>query len=203
MCCLQYLYGMKKTALAMAFAAASLLLQHCSNPAYQPELTSDTVKFFPVNLYIQGQIARVDSLADSIWQINIDNNTGKKDTLLLTKQQFNKLAQYFLTYDISDKKLHPYYKENTFADATTQSFAFNYTALDNTLPLQTVDVLLDQTGRQLKNVFYNIAVTAKDSTIAEKAGWSNDKSFFINRETTYNNNKTVARQTIIVWKFQP
>jgi hypothetical protein len=138
---------MKKVAGFVGLFFCIVLLQHCkSNNAKGFIETSDTLKFFPVNLYIKGQMARVDSFATAIYKITINNNTGIKDSGALTKQQFKQWAQSFIEFDISDKSIHKYYKENVFADATTQSLTFNYTAMDNTLPLQSVDVLLDQTG---------------------------------------------------------
>jgi hypothetical protein len=164
--------------------------------------TSDTIKFFPVNLYVQGQIARVDSFATTIYKINI-NPGHTQDTAIITKQQFKQLAQPFLEYDISDKSLHKYYKENDFADETTQSLTFNYTSLDSTLPLQSIDILLSHDASQLKNVFYSIQKTGGDSTVIQKTGWKNDKSFFINRSVQLGNNAPVMQQTIVFWQFTP
>ncbi|HWB26918.1 MAG TPA: hypothetical protein VG738_15650 [Chitinophagaceae bacterium] len=194
---------MKKSILLITLSIPLLLLQDCKSKGKNFTETSDTLKFFPVNLYIKGQIAKVDSLASTIYKITINNNSGVKDTITINKQQFNNLAQDFLAYDISDKHIHKYYKENVFADETTQSLTFNYTAMDSSLPLQSVDVLLDQTGQQLKNVFFSKTITQGDSTVTEKCGWTNDKSFFINRVTEYADNTTTTQQNIIVWMFQP
>jgi len=193
---------MKKGIGLLILVAGILLLQNCKGSGGKNFTeTSDTVKFFPVNLYIQGQINRVDSFAGLIYKITIVNNT--KDSTVITRQQFNTLAQDFLEYDISDKSLHKYYKESDFADATTQSLTFNYTALDNTLPLQSIDVLLNSAGNQLKNIFYSKQKNEGDSIVTEKAGWKNDNSFFINRSVTFSDNKTTTQQNIIVWRFQP
>jgi len=191
--------------------AVSFLLLFCCFISFQQckghgdkniTYTSDTVKFFPVNLYIKGQIARVDSFATGVYKINI-NTEHKHDSTLITKQEFKQLAQSFLTYDINDKALHKYYKENDFADETTQSLTFNYTSLDSTLPLQSVDVLLSHDASQLKSVFYSIQENEGDSTVIEKRGWNNDRSFFINRSVQHGNSVPVIQQDIIVWRFTP
>ena len=194
---------MKKSFCILLLSSCVIFLQHCKgHGGEESTYTSDTVKFFPVNLYIKGQIARVDSAATAIYEIHVDT-AHKRDSTLITKQQFKQLAQSFLEYDISDKSLHKYYKENDFGDETTQSLTFNYTSLDNTLPLQSIDVLLSHDASQLKSIFYSIQKNAGDSTVTEKTGWNNDKSFFINRSVQHGDRTPVIEQQIIVWQFTP
>lgn len=193
---------MKKLLSILLLSCTIIFLTRCKGHGNSITYTSDTVKFFPVNLYIKGQIARVDSFATNIYKVTMGDN-HVQDTVAITKEQFKQLAQPFLQYDINDKGLHKYYKENDFADETTESLTFNYTSLDSTLPLQSIDVLLSKDASQLKNVFYSIQKTTGDSTITEKAGWKNDKSFFINRSVQQGSKPPVMQQYIVVWQFTP
>jgi len=163
-------------------------------------VTSDTVRFYPVNEYITGQINRADSVAGLIYKISIKN--GVKDSSVLSKQQFNQLARAFLEYNISDKSVHNYYKESTFMDDATHSYTINYTAADSSLPLQNLDILLDVESAQVKRVFLSKFKSTGAATIAEKDGWKNNESFFINR-VTENNGSTTTEQNIIVWQNVP
>jgi hypothetical protein len=176
--------------------------QGCKNGARDKAraATSDTVRFFPVNAYIGQQIRHADSNAAFIYKITIEN--GKKDSSVLNKQQFNRLARYFLEYDISDKKIHQYYRESVFMDETTRSYTFDYTTTNSSLPLQSLDVLLDTGDQHVKRVFINKVINNGRNTVTEKAGWKNDESFFINRMTEMGDS-TTTQQNIIVWRNQP
>lgn len=178
------------------------LLQNCkqkTNNNNSFTATSDSLIFFPVNVYIQGQISKVDSFATAIYKINITGSS--RDSSVISKQEFSQLAQSFLAYDISSKPLHRFYKETVFDDQTTQSLTFNYTAMVDTLPLRSIDVLLDKTGQQLKNIFMSAETSTTDSTITEKKGWKNDESFFINRSIQKGDNPATMQRTVVVWRF--
>jgi hypothetical protein len=193
---------MKKGVAFILILSAIILLQNCKGKSKTGSSfteTSDTVTFFPVNLYIQGQMVKVDSFATSIYKITIAGNN--RDSAAITKQEFRQLAQPFLEYDISSKQLHKFYKENDFIDATTKSIIFNFTAMDSTLPLRSIDVLMDSTGTQLKNIFISKEKSAGDSTIVEKDGWKNGESFFINRSIQKGDNAATMQRTVVVWRF--
>ena len=193
---------MKKGFAFIFLLLAVILVQTCKGKAKSGKTlteTSDSTEFFPVNLYIQGQIVRVDSLATNIYKIAISG--GNRDSSLITKQEFKQLAQTFLEYDISRKQLHRFYKESVFADQTTESLTFNYTAMADTLPLRSIDVLMDSTGTKTKNIFIGKEKSAGDSTVIEKDGWKNDESFFINRAIQKGNNAATMQRTVVVWRF--
>lgn len=193
---------MKKSLAFSLLLLSIILLQHCkgtvnTGPSFTE--TSDTLTFFPVNIYLRGQIHRVDSLSSTIYKVLI--NGSKKDSVIITKQEFAILAQPFLEYDISSKQLHRFYKENVFADQTTQSVTFNYTAMVDTLPLRSIDVLMDSTGQQIKNIFISKEKLVGDSTVTEKIGWKNDERFFINRSIQKGNNAATMQRIMVVWRF--
>lgn len=163
-------------------------------------LTSDTARFYPVNDYLRQQIKKVDSAAQLIYRLTVEN--GKTDSVVISKPQFDSLASNFLQYDISDKNNHKYYHENVFMDETTGSYTFNYTSLNSNLPLQSVDILLDTADNHVKRIF----ITRGDNTgplpVTEKMGWKNDNSFYINR-ITENGSNTSLQQNTVVWLYRP
>src|SRR5437016_487987 len=149
---------MKKGVLIfLLFTCIIIIIAGCKNHTVARGMTetSDTVHFFPVNEYFKEQIKDVDASAASIYKITIDHNSNKRDSSVLSKQQFDEWAQSFLEYDISDRRIHKYYKENIFMDETTRSYTFNYTTMDSSLPLQSIDVLLDIDDQHVKRIFIN------------------------------------------------
>lgn len=193
---------MKKVTAFALLLVPVLLLQNCkSKPvnSYNFTETSDTLTFFPINIYLQGQLNKIDSQATVVYKILI--NGASRDSSIISKQELWQLAYPFLAYDITSKPLHKYFKENVFADQTTKSIIFNYTAMVDTLPLRSVNILMDSTGERMKNIFMSVEKTSGDSTITEKAGWKNDESFFINRSIQKGDNAPTMQRTVVVWRF--
>jgi hypothetical protein len=181
--------------------AMLLVLANCkTKPHHEVLLTSDTTRFYPVNEYLMQQIEHVDSGAFFIYKITIEN--GKRDSIVIDKQQFKLLSKGFLEYNINDKSLHKYYKENFFLDESTHSYTFNYRALDTSLPLRTVDVLLDTETQQVKWVFLNKVKTEGANTVNEKASWKNNDRFLINT-IKESGDSSLTQQNIVVWGNQP
>jgi len=193
---------MKKGIAFILLLFGIISLQNCKSKNKSSKTiteTSDSLTFYPVNLSIQSQLRRVDSFATSIYKITI--NGSNRDSATITRQELRQLAQPFLEYDISGRQLHKFYKENVFADETTQSLTLNYTAMVDTLPLRSIDVLLDKAGQQMKNIFISKERSAGDSTVIEKDGWKNDESFFINRSVQKGDKAATMQRTVVVWRF--
>ena len=195
---------MKKGFCFLLLLFCTLLIFSCKSKhgATGITVTSDTVRFYPATEYFNDQVKKVAASNSYIYEITI-NDKKVRDSVALSKQQFMQLAQTFLAVDISDKSIHKYYKENIFMDETTHSYTFNYTAMDSTLPLQSMDVLLDAGDQQVTRVFLNRSTISGDSTITEKAGWRTNSSFFINRIVDYADGRTTTQQNIIVWRNRP
>jgi hypothetical protein len=197
---------MKKTVIGwvICYSTWVFIMQSCKNSSQAGHtgipLTSDTARFYPVNDYLRLQIKKVDSAAQLIYRLTVEN--GKTDSVVLSTQQFDSLANTFLQYDISDKNNHKYYHENVFMDETTGSYTFNYTSLNNGLPLQSVDILLDTIDNHVKRVFITRAANTGTLPVTEKMGWKNDNSFYINR-ITENGSNTNLQQNTVVWHYRP
>ncbi len=180
----------------------AMVLWGCKNKTggTNKTVTSDTAVFYPVKEYFLQQIREVDSSAGFIYKTTLEN--GRADSTALSKKQFDSLAQFFLRYDISDKRVRNYYKENIFLDETTHSYTFNYTAADDLLPLKRLDVLLDVGSTQVKRVFITISETVDGYEVTDKAGWKTGDRFFINGITDRGGSTSVQQNTI-VWRNQP
>jgi len=163
-------------------------------------VTSDSAVFYPVKQYFLQQIHEADSAAVFIYKTTSEN--GRRDSAVLNKKQFDSLAEFFLLYDISDKRVHNQYKENIFLDETTHSYTFNYTAADSFLALKSLDILLDIGSTQVKRVFLTVAKNVGGHYITVKAGWKTGDRFFINKLTEHGDSTTVQQNTI-VWRNQP
>ena len=157
----------------------------------------DSSIFYPIHEYFMTQILKTDSISN-IRYTYVDSD-NKKDSAFINSTRFRELAIPFLKDDINDRSIKKYYRESIFHDATTASNTFTYTSVTNTLPLQTLDILLDTTTDNVKRVFIAKNFIKEDSTITEKIGWKTDESFFINRIIQLPGNKETIQQITVSW----
>jgi hypothetical protein len=159
--------------------------------------STDSSIFYPVHEYFITQILKADSISN-IRYTYVDSD-NKKDSAIIDFTKFKELASPFLKDDINDSSIKKYYRESIFHDVTTASNTFTYTSVIDTLPLQTLDILLDTTTDNVKRVFIAKNFRKEDSIVTEKMGWKTGESFFINRIILLPGNKETTQQITVSW----
>ena len=157
----------------------------------------DTITFFPVAEYIKQQINHIDSTPYFLYCIHVAE--GRKDSTTIDKKVFDSLATIFTRYNISDSLVKKKYSETIFNDLSTQSYTLSYRTSDTTLPLQSVDVLLNPDNQQVKRIFWTIQNNKAGKTIIEKVGWKANHRFYINRTILLSDGKELTEQNTVVW----
>jgi hypothetical protein len=158
---------------------------------------NDSRVFYPIHEYFITQIIKADSLSNIIY-IHTDAD-NKKDSSIIDSIKFRELAKPFIEDDINDTAIKKYYNESVFHDATTSSNTFTYTSINSTLPLQTLDILLDTATDNVKRVFITKNFSQGDSLITEKMSWKTGQSFSINRIIQLAGNKQTTQQVTVLW----
>lgn len=158
---------------------------------------NDTTRFFQVNEYLQGQIKEVNATPFFIYKIDVVNDT--KDSTPINTSYFNQLSQQFLTPDINNEKLKPFYTESIFEDQTTKGFTINYSTPNKELELQTVDILLAEDGQTVKRIFLRKFFNYADSSAIEQLSWKPGESFQVNRSVQTQGGSENLYQTTVVW----
>ncbi len=163
--------------------------------------TADTGHFFPLGEFFKSQIEYVDLRNFTITQ-KIDKD-GKKDSMVISKDQFSTLAQAFLEKDISSPKIKNLYRETVFQDLSTGSYTLNYTPIQSQLAIQNIDVLLDDQHKIVKRIFIRSNYLRGDTTITEHYSWKANKSFLIARTYQTKNGHTSNTLTFVNWNDKP
>lgn len=158
---------------------------------------NDTTKFFQVSEFLKKDIAEVNQTPYFIYKITVVN--GKRDSVAVNNDVFNRISAQFRTPDINDSKLKKHYTEAIFHDQTTKSFTMSYTTPDKDLEIQNIEVLLREDGETVKRIFMRKFLSYPDSSAIEQLSWKPGQSFQINRLVQKNNNKENSYQTNIVW----
>lgn len=189
---------MKTTLVILAiFLVVAVSCKHQNTPTTSGDTTQDSTTFFQVNQFIQSQIDEVIKTPYYIYKIEILND--KSDSTAIDINGYKKLAASFLSQDINDIQLKPWYKESIFEDQTTESVNFNYSTTKKELPLQSVDIMLGPDGKTVKRIFMRKYTSFADSTVIEQLSWKPNERFTINRAILLNDNKETQHQTIVVW----
>lgn len=138
---------------------------------------ADTAKYYPITDFIDEQIRFVE-----LRNFTIEKTVAIGATKLhtsLSKSDFAKEAHAVLTIVRSFNNNKHLYKESVFQDLGTESYTINYTALDTSLPLQRIDVLLSEQTNIIKRLFVREIKQMKDTVFTQQISWLADHSFQI------------------------
>jgi hypothetical protein len=185
---------------------SSFILQICSCHSKLPDLAGETKKadtakkeYLPVEEYIKGEIASVDSFPYRMMRYHIVN--GKMDSGIITTPVFNEIARQFLPADLDSSNFEKKFEENSFVDRSTNLISFTYSTKDTSYGLKRVDILLSPGASVSKlNSIYMESIAGKnDSIIISKMSWKAGKNFRIIRILQPKNGKETTDQVIVDW----
>ena len=181
--------------------ALIIFLSACNNQNAtsneQPLPSNDSSVFYPVQEYFSNQLASADTLKNVSYTHVVDNIT--KDSSVVDSAKIHELAKPFFADDINDIKVKKYYKETIFHDLSTASNTFTYTSVNNKLPIQSLDVLLDTITNLVKRVDITKSYTQGDTLITEKMWWKSNEGFSVNKILQLPNKTESIQQTNVLW----
>lgn len=171
---------MKKSVLGISFFVLCMMAcrNHSANAGRQVPV-ADTARFYPLSDFFKSQLQYAKTVSTPIYRITVKD--GKKDSVVLTEEQFNALAAVFLDRNISSPAIKVLYKESVFHDLGTKSYTLNYSPVDKNAVIQGIDVLLDEETNNVKRVFIRSKFYKGDTSIMEQCNWKAYKSFQVNR----------------------
>lgn len=159
---------------------------------------SDSGFFYPVKQFIEAQVESVEN-TDSILYISSGNGLTV-DSAFIDKKQFTQLAGRFIESDISAPETRIYYQQSAFADETTGSITFSYATANKTLPVQSLDVLIDTLTQEVKRIFISRVDIGENDTAYTRLGWKTGNSFFIYRIEKYFHGKEGISRINVQWE---
>lgn len=166
-------------------------------PAGNYTSTTDTTKFFPISDFIRSQVDYLIQMKKPVTLVHTRN--GVKDSAQIDYPQLQLLAEGFLSKDIAGEAVKQGYRESVFQDGDTHSITLSYAARNTALPVQGVDVLLDENTRLVKRIFIRVQQTKNDTLTIEQYSWNAFKGFQINRYTTYGKDYRLEERNSISW----
>ena len=172
----------------------------CNNNAQQTSMEQDNQDFFPVNSFLRGQVYEVDSLKLPVYKYStVDNKT---DSVLLSSEEFDFLAEEFMKADINDPAIKKFYKETSFADQSIPNITFTYSTLNKDLPLQRLDVIIRSgpvSDDRVQSIYLEKIHKSGDTLLVRKLYWKTGKNFQIISSRQNGNHPAITSQVKVEW----
>jgi hypothetical protein len=137
---------------------------------------TESVAFFPVTSFLQGQLQLLDSLPVTILQLSSIN--GKVDSAWLTADKVKPQLQPFFSTNIDKNNLTALFKETKFSDQTTEAITFTYgpkAALPDSMALRHWDVYVDPDKGTVRTVYIVRKVNENGMAATQQLTWQTGK----------------------------
>ncbi|MBW0160139.1 MAG: hypothetical protein HYI21_10590 [Sediminibacterium sp. Gen4] len=167
-----------------------------TNNQLQP--SPDSTQFYPTASFFENQMTVLPTMKKNM--LVFHTKDGKKDSTQLSIPAFQELVKEFIAKDISDATTKKHYRETIFQDAATNSYTLSYTAVDTTVTVKGMEVLLDEQTNQVKRVFIRSVYRKGNGSIMEQHNWNTAKGFQIIRSFTNEQGYTMNELTEVQWE---
>lgn len=183
---------------ALLFMYVLLACGENVNTQSQLQPSPDSTKFYPTASFFENQMAVIPTMKKNISIFHTKD--GKKDSSIITTAAFEELIKEFISKDITDPTTKKHYRETVFQDASTGSYTLSYTAVDTTVTIKGMEVLLDEQSNQVQRVFIRSVYRKGNNSIMEQHNWNTAKGFQIIRSFTNIQGYTKNELTEVRWE---
>ncbi len=189
---------MKATVLVLLFGLSLYGCDDSGNTPTHTQPSPDSTKFYPTRSFFENQLNLIPAMKKNITAFfTVD---GKLDSIQLDPENFAQLMHEFLSKDITAPDTKKHYRETIFQDASTGSYTLSYTAVDTTVPVKGLDVLLNEQTNQVQRIFIRSLYHKGDTTIMEQHNWNTAKGFQISQSKTNSKGYTSTKNTEVRWE---
>ncbi len=166
-----------------------------------PNVSSDTARFFPVTDYIKGQIVDIQRIGvNPIKFITEKNHT---DSIWIKAEQLNTEFADFLTPVIDTSNLVALFTEKKFLDQTLDAYTFTYDpikVLPDTFPLMRWDVYVNPNNSTVKRIY--IVKKTRDKKIIQLTWQTNKWAKIVTLTDDANGNSSIEKEITLKWDFE-
>lgn len=176
-----------------------LLITGCKNKPEKSEVPA--ANFFPVNDYLKGQLARLDTSLATFTKI--ETEAGVSDTVLIKNSEVKLFAKDFLTLpDITSPALKDDYDIQHLYDEAQEAFIFTFTTKEDH-PVKSEHVILEQElnaegKNNIRSIFVDLWPAAGSTGERKGLFWEADKGFQV-VTTTPQAGGEVVKKLRVTW----
>jgi hypothetical protein len=174
-----------------------LLIVSCAPKQEEKAFEQADKNFYPIKSFVKTELAELDSLPVAVFKFTTVNS--KTDTTIVEKPAFRKIAEELTAPDITVPPLKENYKETVFMDETVNSVTLSYTATDENVEIQKIDVFVHPETEKVKHIYIEKNRNSGDSAILYKMMWTAGKNMQVTSIINVNNKPVVTLQEKYVW----
>ncbi|MBC7722205.1 MAG: hypothetical protein H7068_09290 [Pedobacter sp.] len=175
------------------------IVTSCKNtPNKTVDILNDTIHFFSIKDFFLTELKDVQTKPYFIYQITTKAN-GNKDSTAFKKEAFASFTQQFIVCDIANNVVKNQYKESAFKDNSTQSITLNYSTLNKELPIQNIDVLLNEETNKVTRIFIRQILENTDSSTTILYSWKANKSCMVTKSVIKKGGTKYTKQQFVKW----
>ena len=187
-------------------ALTSLLIlasckSHSSKKPTEPPV--ENKNYFNVGAFLQTEINYVDSFPLGILKYHTLQN--QTDSGYIQTQEFDEIANEFLSTELKPEKFENDFTENSFVDNSTNAISFVYTPKEDTSSLKRVDVLatITEDGRnKVSSVYMEKVLHHNDTLLIKKMLWKTKTSLQIATSKEFQKQPPIIEQVKLVWNHE-
>jgi hypothetical protein len=157
---------------------------------------ADTAKFYPIDVFVKDQMQQVDLGDYQIRKLFTSDSSESNETI--DKATFLGEAATVLSSAKQFVQNKTSYRESVFQDLSTASYTINYTAIDASISIQRVDVLLSEETNIIKRLLIREQININGEAQFRQINWLANHGFQISSPSNING-KLITERTDISW----
>lgn len=161
-------------------------------------INTDTIHFYSVKDFFLSEIKDIEITPYYIYKIHTKANGGK-DSISFSKEDFALFTKQFIACDVNNSLVKNQYIESVFKDNSTKSITLNYSTLNHALPVQNIDVLLNEETNKVSRIFIRQSLTTANASTTILYSWKANKSCMVTTSTIKKDGTKYSEQQYVNW----
>ncbi|HTJ14200.1 MAG TPA: hypothetical protein VL547_19310 [Dinghuibacter sp.] len=156
--------------------------------------TTDTVSFPNIQIYLEGQFKKMDSLHASLMLY------GDRDSSAIGIDDARQLITPFMNTD--ENTSNGQYTRTVIQDSSHHRTIISFEAAGDSIPLNRVDVFLNSGSSVIGQLYIQYVQAGPDSSIRHQLIWKTDSSFTVITNVDHENQyPSGMRRQKVTWKL--
>jgi hypothetical protein len=158
--------------------------------------------FFPVTVYITGQIGALNQL--QVTPLKITTIHEHQDSVWIKLQDVEIFAEPFTHPVIDSATLSQFYSESSFLDQTINAITLSYDPLTyqhDPLSLKSLVVYIDPQTNKVTRIYIEKSLPANKGTRIQQLTWKSDSWCKITTITENENSPAEIKEEKVIWNF--
>ena len=187
--------------------ACILLIVSCSSkknePKPSPIILPEKASFFPVTSFLKGQLLTLDSLPVTI--MHIVAAKGKADTNWLQRHEIRPYLKDFISQEINETNMIPFFKESKFNDQSVDAVTYTYepiVKLPDSIFLRRWNVYVNHIKGSVSKVYLVKGSKEKGETLTQQLTWQTGQwAKIVTIANRLNGESELVKEEKFVWDF--